>query len=112
MINRIRRSGRNHNIRSRINIHAKAFLKPIGNRIEQDAFKAYIRTYGANAALLIDTYPQIPRGVITRPASAELSAGQKDSDSLPPYDVSDAILRHIENGTESMAEDKKLLETF
>ena len=31
--------------------------------------------------------------IISRPPSAELRPGQKDSDSLPPYDVLDAILR-------------------
>ena len=34
----------------------------------------------------------IPRGVITRPPSAELKPGQKDRDTLPPYDVLDGIL--------------------
>ena len=39
----------------------------------------------------------IPRRVIERPPSAELKADQKDSDSLPDYDVLDAILsRYIE----------------
>ena len=39
----------------------------------------------------------IPRRVIERPPSAELKADQKDSDSLPEYDVLDAILlRYIE----------------
>jgi NAD+ synthase (glutamine-hydrolysing) len=36
--------------------------------------------------------PVIPRRVIERPPSAELAAGQKDSDSLPPYDILDGIL--------------------
>ncbi len=36
--------------------------------------------------------PVIPERVITRPPSAELSPDQKDQDSLPPYDVLDAIL--------------------
>ncbi|KGM56571.1 NAD synthetase [Lysobacter arseniciresistens ZS79] len=36
--------------------------------------------------------PVIPVGVIERPPSAELRADQKDQDSLPPYDVLDAIL--------------------
>ena len=35
----------------------------------------------------------IPKTVIDRPPSAELSAGQKDSDSLPDYDLLDGILR-------------------
>ncbi len=34
----------------------------------------------------------IPQGVIDRPPSAELRENQKDQDSLPPYDVLDAIL--------------------
>jgi NAD+ synthase (glutamine-hydrolysing) len=42
--------------------------------------------------------PAIPERVITRPPSAELRADQKDSDSLPPYDVLDPILKmFIEN---------------
>lgn len=34
----------------------------------------------------------IPDRVLTRPPSAELRANQKDSDSLPPYDILDPIL--------------------
>jgi len=41
--------------------------------------------------------PVIPQEVIERPPSAELRPDQRDQDSLPPYDVLDAILyRHIE----------------
>ena len=36
--------------------------------------------------------PVIPRRVIERPPSAELRPDQKDSDSLPPYEVLDPIL--------------------
>ena len=40
----------------------------------------------------------IPERIITRPPSAELKADQTDQDSLPPYDVLDAILeRYMEN---------------
>jgi len=40
----------------------------------------------------------IPERIITRPPSAELRAGQVDQDSLPPYEVLDAILaRYMEN---------------
>jgi len=35
----------------------------------------------------------IPEAVFEKPPSAELRPDQKDSDSLPPYDVLDAILR-------------------
>jgi NAD+ synthase (glutamine-hydrolysing) len=34
----------------------------------------------------------VPHGVLTRPPSAELRYEQKDEDSLPPYEVLDAIL--------------------
>jgi NAD+ synthase (glutamine-hydrolysing) len=37
--------------------------------------------------------PVIPERIITRAPSAELRPDQKDSDSLPPYDVLDPILR-------------------
>ncbi len=36
--------------------------------------------------------PAIPQRVIDRPPSAELRAEQKDTDSLPPYEILDAIL--------------------
>ncbi|GKS76853.1 NAD+ synthase [Acidovorax sp. SUPP950] len=40
----------------------------------------------------------IPERIITRPPSAELRPGQKDQDSLPPYEVLDAIVaRYMEN---------------
>ena len=39
----------------------------------------------------------VPEAVIERPPSAELRDDQKDQDSLPPYDVLDAILlRHVD----------------
>ncbi len=39
----------------------------------------------------------IPRRVIERPPSAELAPDQKDSDSLPPYEILDQVLlRYIE----------------
>ena len=40
----------------------------------------------------------IPADTLTKPPSAELRPGQKDTDSLPPYDLLDPILRaYIEN---------------
>ncbi len=36
--------------------------------------------------------PMIPEYIITRPPSAELRDDQKDQDSLPPYEILDAIL--------------------
>ena len=41
--------------------------------------------------------PDIPEATIAKPPSAELRPDQKDQDSLPPYDILDAILGlHIE----------------
>jgi len=41
----------------------------------------------------------IPESTITKPPSAELRPGQKDTDSLPEYDVLDPILRaYVEEG--------------
>src|SRR5690606_31077177 len=40
----------------------------------------------------------IPERIITRPPSAELRPDQTDQDSLPPYDVLDAIIeRYVEH---------------
>jgi NAD+ synthase (glutamine-hydrolysing) len=48
--------------------------------------------------------PVIPERTITRAPSAELKPDQKDRDTLPPYDVLDAILeRHID-GRQSVDE--------
>ena len=42
--------------------------------------------------------PVIPEASITKPPSAELRPDQKDTDSLPPYDVLDRILEeYVEN---------------
>jgi NAD+ synthase len=50
-------------------------------------------------------YPQLPvmpNRVITKPPSAELKDNQTDQDSLPPYDVLDAILRGLIEGEKSV----------
>jgi NAD+ synthase (glutamine-hydrolysing) len=46
----------------------------------------------------------IPERIITRPPSAELRANQTDQDSLPPYDVLDAILEAYVEQNRSPAE--------
>lgn len=40
----------------------------------------------------------IPTAIIDKPPSAELAPGQKDTDSLPPYDLLDEILKHLIEG--------------
>ncbi|WP_407159989.1 NAD+ synthase [Bradyrhizobium sp. STM 3557] len=46
----------------------------------------------------------IPPGIISRPPSAELRADQTDQDSLPPYEVLDAILERLVEKEETLAE--------
>ena len=48
--------------------------------------------------------PVIPPAVISRPPSAELRENQLDQDSLPPYDVLDAILRRYVDQEQSRDE--------
>ncbi|MDC8786324.1 NAD+ synthase [Roseateles koreensis] len=48
--------------------------------------------------------PVIPERIITRPPSAELRPDQKDQDSLPPYEVLDAILARYMEEDQSIAE--------
>jgi NAD+ synthase len=46
----------------------------------------------------------IPPRVIEKPPSAELRAGQRDEDSLPPYPVLDQILERLIEGDQSVAD--------
>lgn len=48
--------------------------------------------------------PVIPERIITRPPSAELRPDQKDQDSLPPYEVLDAILARYMEEDQSIEE--------
>lgn len=48
--------------------------------------------------------PAIPEGAIQRPPSAELAPGQKDRDSLPPYDILDKIIEAYVERDESILE--------
>jgi NAD+ synthase len=46
----------------------------------------------------------IPPNIITKPPSAELRENQKDQDSLPPYDILDAILERLIEKEEAVAQ--------
>jgi len=55
--------------------------------------------------------PVIPQATLEKPPSAELRPGQKDTDSLPPYDILDAILEdYVEDShpAEQIASDRKI----
>jgi NAD+ synthase len=45
----------------------------------------------------------IPTNIITRPPTAELRENQTDQDSLPPYDILDAILERLVEHEEPLA---------
>jgi len=48
----------------------------------------------------------IPRAILEKEPSAELAPGQRDSDSLPPYEVLDAILEQLLEGAQLSGERK------
>ncbi len=77
-------------------------LSVIGDLYKTDVY--------ALAAYINSTREIIPGNIIRKAPSAELRPGQKDSDSLPPYDLLDAILyRYIE---EQKGPDKIIREGF
>jgi NAD+ synthase (glutamine-hydrolysing) len=49
--------------------------------------------YKTTVYKLAEILPGIPRNSITKPPSAELKPDQKDTDSLPPYEILDGILK-------------------
>ena len=63
-----------------------------GFNVLKDVYKTDVYRLADYRNRLEDT-PVIPTRVITRPPSAELRPDQTDQDSLPDYDVLDAILR-------------------
>jgi NAD+ synthase (glutamine-hydrolysing) len=96
----------------------KALLLTTGNKSELAV--GYCTLYGdmcGGLAVISDVYKtkvfelarhlnrygeMIPKSTLTKPPSAELRPDQKDEDSLPPYEVLDAILqRYIEWGDSS-----------
>ena len=62
-----------------------------GFNVLKDVYKTIVFELAKYRNTLGET-PVIPERVIKRPPSAELRPDQKDQDSLPPYDVLDAIL--------------------
>jgi NAD+ synthetase len=60
-----------------------------GFAVIKDVFKTFVYRLAEYRNTVSDI---IPRNIITRPPSAELKPGQTDQDSLPPYEVLDAII--------------------
>jgi NAD+ synthase (glutamine-hydrolysing) len=93
-----------------ISNHEGALVISTGNKSEISV--GYCTLYGdmAGGLALISDIPKgmvyalarhinsrreiIPRRIIERPPSAELKPDQTDQDSLPPYDVLDAVMKH------------------
>jgi NAD+ synthetase len=67
-------------------------LGPIGDLYKTEVFELARHLNTAAGRELI------PRGIIDKEPSAELAPGQRDTDSLPPYPVLDAILKHLIEG--------------
>ncbi|MEM7228459.1 MAG: NAD+ synthase [Planctomycetota bacterium] len=68
----------------------------IGDLLKTEVYDVS-RWINANATSLGFDRPPIPESSITKPPSAELRPDQKDEDSLPPYEVLDAIIaRYID----------------
>lgn len=65
-----------------------------GFAVIKDVFKTLVyRLSRYRNTLCGDGEPVIPENIIVRPPSAELKPDQTDQDSLPPYEVLDAIVR-------------------
>ena len=62
-----------------------------GYAVLKDVYKTIVFELAKYRNSISET-PVIPERVISRPPSAELRPDQKDQDSLPPYDILDAIL--------------------
>jgi NAD+ synthase (glutamine-hydrolysing) len=66
-------------------------IAPIGNLFKTEVYALSNRI---NARAVASGGKQIiPQAIIDKSPSAELRPGQKDEDSLPPYDTLDAILK-------------------
>lgn len=80
-----------------------------GYAVLKDVYKTIVFELAKYRNSISET-PVIPERVITRPPSAELRPDQKDQDSLPPYDILDAILyAYIE---EDMSQDDIIAKGF
>jgi NAD+ synthetase len=67
-------------------------LGPVGDLYKTEIF-ALARHLNASASAEI-----IPKVIIEKEPSAELAPGQRDQDSLPPYEVLDAVLKLVLEG--------------
>ena len=78
-------------------------LAPIGDLYKTEVY-AMARTLNARFAEFGFARPPIPVASIEKAPSAELRPDQTDQDSLPPYDLLDAVLRVLVDGEGSVDE--------
>ncbi len=64
-----------------------------GFAVIKDVYKTLVYRLSRYRNTLCQGAPVIPENIIVRPPSAELKPDQKDQDSLPEYEVLDAIVR-------------------
>jgi len=64
-----------------------------GFAVIKDVYKTLVYRLSRYRNRLSPDDPPIPENVIVRPPSAELRPDQKDQDSLPEYDILDAIVQ-------------------
>jgi len=79
-------------------------FNPIKDLYKTEVYRlARLRNHWKPSGALGPDGPVIVENVITRAPSAELRENQTDQDTLPPYDVLDAILEHLVEGEQPTA---------
>jgi NAD+ synthase (glutamine-hydrolysing) len=68
----------------------------------KDVPKSFVWTLARWRNEIAGDRPPIPPNSITKPPSAELRPGQLDTDSLPDYEVLDAVIARYVDGDESV----------
>jgi NAD+ synthase len=80
-------------------------FNPIKDLYKSEVFRlAALRNIWKPQGALGPSGVVIPQRVITKPPTAELRENQKDQDTLPPYDVLDAILERLVEREEPIAD--------
>jgi len=79
-------------------------FNPIKDLYKTEVFRlSALRNSWKPEGALGPTGKVIPSNIITRPPTAELRENQTDQDSLPPYDILDAILQRLVEREEPLA---------
>jgi NAD+ synthase len=79
-------------------------FNPIKDIYKTEVFRlAYLRNAWKPDGALGPYGEVIPPNIITRPPTAELRENQTDQDSLPPYEVLDAVLERLVEREEPLA---------